>query len=456
MAETNLQASQARGVSYLYMAAAFVLVVAGMRAAEPILNPLLLAVFLSVICAPAYFALLKRKVANWLALLIVVSVLSAVMLSVVFVVMESIAGFTSNHRHYEELLQERTRGFRRQIDQLRPGWIRDTDSDPQKPKAEGPPAVADAVGASDGTGESPATPLPEVAGDSASPERSASENPNSEDASAESNADDRPESAEDIAPGPESKSASGEEELPAVFRFPEPERSIPRDQRGWDAYILQQFSPGAAISLAASVAGSIGQMLSNVFLILLTVVFILLEVGTFEVKMHQAFVRKDDVGDRAARIIKSIQHYIVMKTWVSLATGVLITIWLSFLGVRYSVLWGLLAFLFNFIPNIGSFIAAVPAILIAWLELTTLPAIAAAVGFIIINGAIGNFIEPRLMGKGLGLSPLVVFCSMVFWGWVLGPVGMLLSVPLTMTARIALDGFDDTRWLATLLGNVET
>jgi len=114
--------------------------------------------------------------------------------------------------------------------------------------------------------------------------------------------------------------------------------------------------------------------------------------------------------------------------------------------------WALLAFLLNFIPNIGSIIAAIPALLIAWLELTTLSAIGCAIGYIAVNVGIGNILEPRLMGRSLGLSPLVVFCSMIFWGWVLGPVGMLLSVPLTMTVHIVLNGFDDTRWIATIMG----
>jgi len=229
-------------------------------------------------------------------------------------------------------------------------------------------------------------------------------------------------------------------------------------------YMSDKFTLGTMVSwikdlslnMAVSIALSIPQLLSNGFLILLTVIFILLETSTFTRKIRIAFSHDDQAADRAQEIITSMRNYIVIKTWVSLGTGILLAGWLWFLGVPFYALWGLLAFLFNFIPNIGSIIAAVPAILIAWLELTTMPAVATAIGFILVNVVVGNFLEPRLMGKGLGLSPLVVFFSMVFWGWVLGPVGMLLSVPLTITVRIALGGFEDTKWVATLLGNAET
>ncbi|MCL4110987.1 UNVERIFIED_CONTAM: hypothetical protein GTU68_053184 [Idotea baltica] len=207
------------------------------------------------------------------------------------------------------------------------------------------------------------------------------------------------------------------------------------------------------ISLTLTLMTELGHILSNAFLILLTVIFILLEVGTFRRKIEVAFTKDQEMAARLAQVVTSIRHYIVIKTWVSLGTGIFIALWLKFLGVPYAGLWGLLSFLFNFIPNIGSIIAAVPAVLIAWLELTTMPAFAAAFGFVLVNVVLGNFIEPKWMGKGLGLSPLVVFCSLVFWGWVLGPVGMLLSVPLTKTVRIALDGFDDTRFVATLLSD---
>ena len=120
------------------------------------------------------------------------------------------------------------------------------------------------------------------------------------------------------------------------------------------------------------------------------------------------------------------------------------------------MLWSVTAFLFNFIPNIGSIIAAVPAVLLAFVQLGPTTAGLAAIGYVVTNMVMGNVIEPRFMGRGLGLSTLVVFLSLIFWGWLLGTVGMLLSVPLTMIVKLALESSDDSRWLALLLaGNEE-
>ena len=123
------------------------------------------------------------------------------------------------------------------------------------------------------------------------------------------------------------------------------------------------------------------------------------------------------------------------------------------LGVDYPILMGFLAFMLNYVPNVGSFIAAIPGVLLAFIEFGPGWAAVTAIGYVAINVTVGNVLEPRLMGRGLGLSPLVILISMIFWGWVLGPVGMLLSVPLTMIAKIALESANETRWIALLMGS---
>ena len=134
------------------------------------------------------------------------------------------------------------------------------------------------------------------------------------------------------------------------------------------------------------------------------------------------------------------------------ALVVLAMLSLMVIGVDYPVMWGMVAFALNFVPNVGSIIAAVPPVLLAVVQLGAASGLAVAACYLAINIVMGNVIEPRYMGKGLGLSTLVVFLSLLFWGWVLGPIGMLLSVVLTMKLKIMLDSNEDTRWLAVLLG----
>ena len=211
--------------------------------------------------------------------------------------------------------------------------------------------------------------------------------------------------------------------------------------------------PGKAMRMAANVLGSMGGMLTNSFMILITVVFILLEAASFPVKWRVAREDADASLERFSITTKTINQYMGIKMLTSLGTGVAVVVLLSLIGVDYPVLWGALAFLLNFIPNIGSIIAAVPPVLLALIQLGVAQAALVAGGFLVINMVIGNFLEPRYMGQGLGLSTLVVFLSLVFWGWVLGPVGMLLSVPLTIAVKIALEVRPDTRWMAIMLGS---
>jgi len=218
-----------------------------------------------------------------------------------------------------------------------------------------------------------------------------------------------------------------------------------------DQTFMEFIDPGAAMRLTSKILTGMGNLLGDTFLILLVVVFMLLETANFSQKIEKAIPIDTPEMDRLNTFLENINRYMVIKTWTSLGTGIIATIWLSIWGVDYALLWGLLTFLFNYIPNIGSIMAAVPPTLLALVLLGPWTALAVALGYLAINMTIGSFLEPRLMGKGLGLSTLVVFLSLLFWGWVLGPVGMILSVPLTMTMKIGLSSFDETQWLSALL-----
>lgn len=212
------------------------------------------------------------------------------------------------------------------------------------------------------------------------------------------------------------------------------------------------LKPEAAVQLMGSTLTSFGSVLTNTFMILLTVIFILAEEIGFREKLQQATHKKASIDDGVSFFLKSVHSYLGIKTVLSLLTGILVTITLWLFGVDYPVMWGFFALLLNFIPTIGSIIAAVPAVLLSLIQLGSFTAVCVAFCYLIINVFIGNLLEPKLMGRGLNLSPLVVFLSLVFWGWILGPVGMLLSIPLTIMVKIALDNDKDTRWISIMLG----
>ncbi|MBU0984519.1 MAG: AI-2E family transporter [candidate division Zixibacteria bacterium] len=338
--------SNSRIITFLLVSASVVVIVAGMRAAETVLVPFLLATFIAIIAAPPLMYLRSKRVPAVLALLIIIIAILLVGALVGTVVGTSVHDFTQNLPRYQERLQEQTR------------MLQDL-------------ATSMGIGVSD-----------------------------------------------------------------QVFS--------------------EYFDIGAIMQVFANMLASLGGMLTNGFFILLTVMFMLLEVSSFQGKLNAAFGRPDASFDNLHRVLQNIKRYMAIKTIVSLGTGVIIGVWVWILGVDYPILWGLLAFLLNYVPNIGSIIAAVPAVLLAFIQLGTGSAALTAAGYLAVNSIIGNLIEPRFMGRGLGLSTLVVFMSLIFWGWVLGPVGMLLSVPLTMTVKIGLQSNEDTQWLAILLGDEET
>ncbi len=203
----------------------------------------------------------------------------------------------------------------------------------------------------------------------------------------------------------------------------------------------------------ATVLNSLKDVLANGFLIIVTAVFMLLEASSFPKKLREILDSPDRSLPQFEMITNEIKRYLAFKTWICLATGIIATLLLLAAGVDNAYLWGSLTFLLNYIPTIGSFIAAIPPILLAFVQYGFTRAIIVAIGYVVLNLVIGNFVEPRVMGKGLGLSTLVVFLSLLFWGWVFGPVGMILSVPLTMMTKIVLESREDTKWIGIILGS---
>jgi len=219
--------------------------------------------------------------------------------------------------------------------------------------------------------------------------------------------------------------------------------------------LLQILDPKKILNFTANMVGQIGGIMSNSFLILLITIFILLEFNGFVLKTKVVEMKHSNSLNYFNKIGQGIRHYLSIKTVVSLLTGFLITIYLLIIGVDYAVLWGVIAFMLNYIPNIGSIIAAVPTMLLALVQLGIGGMIWTGVGYLAVNMIIGNIVEPKVMGKGLGLSTLVVFLSLIIWGYIFGSIGMFLSVPLTMTIKIMLEANKDTNWVAILLGTEE-
>jgi predicted PurR-regulated permease PerM len=188
-------------------------------------------------------------------------------------------------------------------------------------------------------------------------------------------------------------------------------------------------------------------------LVLLVVGFLLFEGQGIHDKLAILITEAmSDEDDLLAESSHEVQKYLIVKTLTSLSTGLLTGFWAAFLDLDFAILWGVLSFVLNFIPTIGSWIAVLPPFLLALVVGGPSMALALGVGFFIVNFTIGQVVEPRVMGQALGLSPTIVLLSMVIWGWLLGPVGAVVSVPLTMLLKIILTHSEDLQWVAFLLG----
>lgn len=323
--------------------ASFVIIVAGMRAAAPLIVPFLLAAFIAIICIPPLLWLQGKKVPQFLSVIIVILVMIVLGWILVAMLTGALSDFSNKLPYYQERLTV--------LSQEAEGWI----------------------------------------------------------------------------------------------------KTLPIETP--DEIIEQYLDPALAMKVVTNMIASLGSILTNSFLIVLMVIFMLLEAASLPGKIRNAIGKPDSPLSQYTDVIKNVNKYLGIKTLISMGTGFTIFLWVWILDIDFPILWGLLAFLLNFVPNIGSLLAAVPPIILALIQFGSGKAILVALGFLVVNTIYGSILEVKIFGKGLGLSTLVVFVSLIFWGWVLGPIGMLLSVPLTMIIKIILESNESTKGAAILLGS---
>ncbi|MBN1442047.1 MAG: AI-2E family transporter, partial [Planctomycetes bacterium] len=215
--------------------------------------------------------------------------------------------------------------------------------------------------------------------------------------------------------------------------------------------VFDLLQPKTAVDVLAALLRTLVATFSNVLLVLVIMLFMLFEADHLRKKLEAGLGAHVNLS-RLDEAIRDVQRFLGIKTLTSAATGICTYGLLVTVGVQFSLLWSLLIFLFNYIPVIGSTAAALPPIILSLIDQRLGAAVGLTVGYLVINIGISNFIEPWIMGHSLGLSPLVVFLSLVFWSWIWGPLGMLLAVPVTMIIKIALYQTDDLRWVAIAMG----
>lgn len=225
---------------------------------------------------------------------------------------------------------------------------------------------------------------------------------------------------------------------------------IPVDQND----IASKFDPSQLMHYVPSLLGGVGDTLSQALIIVIMGIFMIFEILDLPQKLSRAFKHPEGSLKGFTQFSESLTKYLIVKSEIGLICGIGTTVMCWILGVQFALIWGVLAFLLNFIPNIGAFLSAIPPVLMALVMpdvgLVNVVILAAVLGC--IHFISGNVLEPRLMGHALGISSLMAFMSLFVWGWVFGPVGMLLSVPLTMSLKILFDTHPNTRWLSVLIG----
>jgi len=408
------------GLKFLLVSAALIVIFAGLKAAQSLISPFLLAVFFTLILTPPLRFLKKKGLPDALAIIVLSGFVLLMGLGVVLVFTSSLTQFAEKLPAYRDKIAtaytsiddlmnnvaDRVNAIGESITQLNPLEFGTTEEEPET------------------------EPVVEAEG-------------NMEDGKLEERKFFVPLTVEEWL----------EEERP-LWTSQTSEPTTPVDPPVRERLSLSNvIQVNTLISYVQTGVNMLLNIATVSSLVLIMLVFMLLEAARLPSKIAEAFGGRDLSNESLQKIADDTWNYMKIKTTICFLTGVSTSIGLWFLGVEYALLWGLLMFFLNYIPSIGQVIASIPPILLSLLDGGVSLAIWATVWLVIVNSFWGLVVEPRYMGSGLGISSVIVLLSLIFWGWLLGPIGMFLSAPLTMVVKIVLQNDAKTRWIAVLLSN---
>ncbi|MBI5869443.1 MAG: AI-2E family transporter [Actinobacteria bacterium] len=215
---------------------------------------------------------------------------------------------------------------------------------------------------------------------------------------------------------------------------------------------LDSFDPHNMVNFFITMLREVSAAISGWMFILFVAAMMLIESTSHPAKLLRAVREGSPMPQRLIDFNRDIRSYLAINAWLGFAVAAMNTVFLLILGVDFALLWGILSFIFSFIPYIGFVVSFVPPTIMALLEFGLGKAILVAAGFIVINTVVDSIINPRIMSRGLNLSALMVILSVLFWSWVMGPLGAILAVPLTLAVKkLVLESSDESRWLAVLM-----
>lgn len=224
-----------------------------------------------------------------------------------------------------------------------------------------------------------------------------------------------------------------------------------RNMDGALSNLGELISPDKIMGLSGQIFSVAAMLLSVTILVIILMTFFLGETHVYIRNLSAIIEQQGPNFKKTLKASGDIQRYLLIKTIISLITGALAFTLCYFTHIDFALLWGLVAFALNFIPTIGSIVAAIPPIILGLLLANPATAIIVALGYLAINMTLGNFLEPMLLGKQFGIATAVVLLSVLFWGFIWGPIGMLLAVPLTMIIKLALENSQDFHWISILI-----